>query len=201
MQLLANNVKIISREQTAVVAVIGTASTGLGEFDQPISVAVVTLEVTLLKGNKVREISCFHESTEPTVPIHPAAFAVHGLTLEMLRGKRLNAQKLWDTLRPANVLVAHNAKFHRQLLAQFCPGIGLSTWSCSMWGSDYWRGNSLDSLCMEFSVSRPLPHNALANAMALSEVLFKRSGKTDKSSTFMGGLLRNPWAPDFLSQK
>ena len=49
---------------------------------------------------------------------------------------------------------------------------------------------ALDAICRELSIARPEPHNALADVRALQVVLATRTGKTTRSATLLGKMLR-----------
>lgn len=189
----------LPESSSAIVAVLDTETTGLQLHDEPVSVAVLLFEVALPSGEMLREIESFYGLREPTVPMHPKAQEVHGISIQSLRGKVLDSAALARILDSADVLIAHNAKFDRRMLKTLVPGIETGVWSCSMLAlRDYWNhmpSKSLDSICLSLGVNRPLPHNALSDCRALSEVLFKRSGKTARSRTYMGQLVLRPWAP------
>lgn len=191
--------KVTPVPSSAIVAVLDTETTGLGAQDELISVAVLVFEVELPSGKMLREIETFYGLREPSVPIHPKAQEVHGLSLESLRGKTLDIDTLQRIVESVDVLIAHNAQFDRRMLAKLLPDIEVATWGCSMLAlRNYWSNlprKSLDSICAALDVSRAEPHNALSDCRALAEVLFKHSGTTTRSRTYMGHLALRPWAP------
>lgn len=186
-------------EGSTLVAVIDTETTGLSENDEPISVGVVLLEVN---GESIEEIDSYYGLREPSVPINPEALRVHGLAMERLRGLSFDMRHLRKLLDSADLLVAHNAKFDRRMLARLIPSIVSAEWACSMYtlkfdwakiASGRW---SLDAICDALAISRPQPHNALSDCRALISVLKTRAGSTRRSSTRMERLIRNAWAPN-----
>jgi DNA polymerase-3 subunit epsilon len=75
---------------------------------------------------------------EPEVPISPNAAAVHGLTEEIVRGKRLDLERVRGMAARAELLVAHNAQFDRSFVERLIPEVSTKTWLCSMSGVG-WR--------------------------------------------------------------
>jgi len=191
--------KTLPTSGSVIVAILDTETTGLEAHDEPISVAALLFEVALPSGKMLREMESFYGLREPSVSIHPRAQEVHGISIESLRGKVLDVETLRRIVASADVLIAHNAKFDRRMLMKVLPGIEKEIWSCSMLGKRFfWEGmpsKSLDSICVFLEVNRPEPHNALSDCRALSEVLFKHSGSTTRSKTYMGYLVQRPWAP------
>lgn len=110
---------------------LDTETTGLEAADQVIEVAVVDADGAVLLDTLV----------QPTVPIHPGAAAVHGISLEQLA-----AAPHWVVVLPrlqvllaGRLVIAHNADFDWQMLAQTCQAQGLpvldgpAEWGCTMW--------------------------------------------------------------------
>lgn len=75
---------------------------------------------------------------EPAVPISADAAAVHGLTEEIVRGKRLDLERVRRMAARAELLVAHNAQFDRSFVERLIPEVANKTWLCSMSGVG-WR--------------------------------------------------------------
>jgi len=172
-----------------LVAIVDTETTGLGPSDQPISIGLLLLEVIPPKGDLVREVTRYYGLREPTVPINPGAARVHGLTMDQLRGKQFETGIIREILGAADVLVAHYAEFDARMLR----AVGLADrrpWLCSVRQLAWPTSNQkLDTICEQFGIARPSPHNALDDCLALSAALFQRTGKTDRSRTYMGAML------------
>lgn len=188
-------------QDSTLVAIIDTETTGLEEKDQPISVGVILLEVTSDKGDLLREVDSYYGLREPTVPINLQAQAVHGLEMERLRGAEFDMKHLYKIIDSADLLVAHNAKFDRRMLAHVMPRVVDAKWACTMhtlkfeWAVITGGKWALDAICKALDIERPEPHNALTDCRALQSVLMLRSGKTDRSKRLMGKVISNAWAP------
>ncbi len=159
------------------VAIIDTETTGLLEEDEPISVGVILIEVSETTGEVYREVFSYYGLREPGVPIHKDAQAIHGISIEELRGKRFDMTVLSRLVYSADLLIAHNASFDKRMLARVMPGILERKWACSLYGLSYeWPrvtrgGASLDAITKALGIARPWPHNALDDCRALLAAL------------------------------
>lgn len=187
--------------RNTLLAIVDTETTGLTDTDQPISVGAILLEVDSRYGDLVREIDSYYGLREPTVPIHPQAEAVHGMSIESLRGMQFDMGRLYKIIDSAELLVAHNAKFDRRMLAHVMPRVMHADWACTMYTLKYEWANisngqwALDAICSALQIERPEPHNALSDCRALQSVLMTRSGTTERSKRLMGKVISNAWAP------
>lgn len=190
-----------SREDCVLVAILDTETTGLAEHDEPITVGAMLIEVTASKGEFLRIVDSYHGMREPSIAIHPKAQAVHGISAGELTGKSFDLMALQKITDSAALLIAHNAKFDRRMLAHVFPEIVNRQWACSIhslkfeWAKITGGAQSLDAICEALEIVRPSPHNAINDCIALLEVLKVRAGKTSRSATLMGRLISNPWAP------
>lgn len=170
------------------VAIVDTETTGLAEYDEPISVGLVLVEVDM-RGALVRECDRYYGMREPSVPIHPAAQRVHGITIDLVRGKQLDVERVASILSRAEVAIAHNAMFDARMLAKVIDH--QLVWRCSLdqfpWVAR--AGKKLDHVCQSLGVHRAEPHNALTDAEALLACLLQRTGKTERSRTYLGALV------------
>jgi len=170
------------------VAVIDTETTGLSADDQPISLGIILVEVDN-KGALLRELGRYYGTQEAAVPIHPAAQRVHGMSAASLVGQRFDLVRVSELLSQAQIVVAHNAGFDARMIQKI--GSYRGEWRCSLrqfpWVVE--TGKKLDDVCRSLGVSRPGPHNAMADCEALLTCLVHRTGKTERSRTFLGALL------------
>lgn len=180
--------------ETAVVAVIDTETTGLERRDEPISVGLILFEVDVPKGGCVREIDAYYGLRQPSVPISPGAQSVHGITADELRGEQFDTSRVLRMLDQADYVIAHNAEFDCRMLGHVFPEIHRKRWRCSyrqIWWSDHIEiaNRKLDTICAALGIERPNPHNALDDCRALAAALFTRTGKTNRSRTYLGAAL------------
>lgn len=193
--IVHQRVNSLPKEGVIAVAFVDTETTGLHKSDELITLGIVLAEVQLPKGRLLRQIDTFYGMREPSVPIHRAAAAVHGLSKDDLRDKQLDLARAQSLIGAADVLIAHNARFDRRMLAGVIPDVEAMVWRCSVkqvnWPQDL-PNKKLDTICAHFKISRPLPHNALADAQAVADCLLMHIGKTNKSKTYLAGCLSKP---------
>lgn len=176
------------------VAIVDCETTGLTEQDQPISIGLILVEIDQ-QGRLVKRLDQYYGTQEATVPIHPAAQKVHGMSAETLKGRRFDTRKIAEILSQAEIAVAHNASFDARMIAKIAPFSRY--WRCSLrqfpWVLETSR--KLDDVCAQLGVDRPLPHNALADCEALLSCLLKHKGKTERSRTYLSLLLARDGYP------
>lgn len=175
------------------VAIVSTETTGLTPADEPVSIGLLLVEVAPRAGTLLREITDYYGSQEPTAPISEAATGTHGLTAEMLRGRRFDVDAIRAIVDDADVLVAHGAEFNARMLGKVLPEIQHKRWRCSVrqvrWSQYFHAPNhKLDTLCEHLHIFRPRPQVALDDCLALSRLLFQHMGAADQA-TPMGFLL------------
>lgn len=173
------------------VAIVDTETTGLESHDEPLSIGIILARIGE-KGELIQEVAHYEGLREPSVPINPKAQSVHGLSAEMLQGRAFDLEAVRSLLSQADVLIAHNAAFDARMLAKVLTI--QAKWRCSYrqfpWPS--MANQKLDTVCATFSVERNQQHGAMSDARALLLCLTARTGKTDRSKTYLKKLLEKP---------
>ena len=184
-----------------LVAIIDLESTGLEETDEPVSVGALLLEIETKSGDLVREVDSYYGIREPLAAMNPEAHALHALSPEQLRGRYVDVDRLSRIVNSAELLIAHNAKFNRRMLACILPYVMNAKWACTVytlkfdWAKISKGGNSLDAICRALKVPRAHPHHSLSDCRSLQSVLLARGGKTARSKRLMARVISHPWAP------
>lgn len=188
---------LTSRDDTFFVCLVDTETTGVDENDEPISVALMLVEITQKLGDHVGEIDRYLGFRVPNVPIHPKAQRVHGLTLADLEGKSLDMERIYRIIDSAEVLIAHNADFDSRMMSKIISGIGSRQWGCSM-NDLYWAWKELangrkglDYICQKLGVEKNEQHDAMGDVEALYKVLMTRTGITNRSQTLLARLVKH----------
>ncbi|WP_432257524.1 DNA polymerase III subunit epsilon [Cupriavidus sp. TMH.W2] len=163
------------------VAIVSTETTGPMPADEPVSIGLLLVEVAPRVGRLLREVASYYGSQEPAVPISAAATGTHGLTAEMLRGRRFDVDAIRAIVDDADVLVAHGADFNSKMLEKVLPDIRHKSWRCSVRQVRWSRlfhvpDHKLDTLCEHLHIFRPRPQVALDDCLALSKLLFRPMG-------------------------
>lgn len=200
MTLFVKTTELYSRssESHVLVAVVDTETTGLNSSDEPITVGIILLEISSKKFDVFNEIHRYYGRRHPSVVICDEAYHVHGISRDSLAGEDFDEEQVWKCLKSADYIVAHNAKFDRRMLGRVYEWVPNLNWACSIeslrneW-SEITKGScSLDSICRALNVNRPAVHHSLDDCDALIAALKTRSGKTDRSMTLFGRLIKKP---------
>jgi DNA polymerase-3 subunit epsilon len=173
------------------VLIVDCETTGIGEKDEPISIGLISFKADA-KGLPMGEPIVYEGFRYPSVPVHPKAQQVHGMSRESLKDRDFDHGRVASMLEKADVLIAHNAQFDSRMIGRLYPAALEKKWRCS-WKQWPWptgaENKKLDSACKLFNVERPATHGALKDAQALLNCLLQRSGKTERSSTYLRKLL------------
>ncbi len=171
------------------VAIVDCETTGLLDQDEPIAIAAIVVEVDA-KGNATR-IASWSGKQYPKADIHPKAAAVHGMTKASLTGLSFDLVALEATIAGVSCYVAHNAAFDARMIGKAVPRVVNAEWRCSyrQWAWPALANKKLDTVCAHLGVDRPNTHDAMKDAEALLLALLQKSGKTDRSMTYLGKLL------------
>lgn len=172
-----------------VIGFVDCESTGIGHDDEPISIGVVLVRLdTKFYGEPIAE---WYGEQEPRGSIHPAAQRVHGRSRESLAGKAFDVAGLRAVLDQAEILIAHQASFDARMILKVIPDLLDWEWRCTrrQWPWREMENKKLDTVCAHFGIERPATHEALADAHALRLAVMQRSGKTERSRTYMHRLL------------
>ncbi|MGO4387747.1 DNA polymerase III subunit epsilon [Microvirga sp. 2YAF29] len=152
------------------------------------------------KGDRIVEIGCvellnhiptgktYHVYINPEFPVHPGAFAVHGLSNEFLADKPVFAtiaDEFNEFIRDGR-LVIHNAPFDIGFINAEFARTGHSTINLSdvvdtllmARRKHPGAGNSLDALCSRYGIdnSKRTKHGALLDSEILAEVYIELIG-------------------------
>ncbi len=134
--------------QRAVV--LDTETTGLNvEEDQVIELGMIVFEFDPELGSIHRVLDVFDELEDPLRPIPPETTAVHHITDDMVRGKRINDSKVEEILKSASVVIAHNASFDRPFVEKRWPIFQDKQWACTIRDID-WKSEGVSSAKLEF---------------------------------------------------
>lgn len=156
-------------------AVVDTETTGLSlEVDVIIEFALVVFEYDRESGQVYRILDVFDELEDPGRPIPPESTAVHGITDDMVAGKRINDARVNELLVGVDLVIAHNARFDRPFLEDRLPVFSTLPWACSF-QQVAWAEESMASAKLEYLAYRLGffydAHRAEADCLALLELL------------------------------
>jgi DNA polymerase-3 subunit epsilon len=155
--------------------VLDTETTGLSvDVDQVIELGMIVFEFDPVQGTIHSVVDVFDELEDPLRPIPPETTAIHHITDEMVRGKRIDDRKVEDIVNSASVVIAHNASFDRPFVEKRWPVFEGKQWACSIRDID-WKSEGVSSAKLEFLLQTQgifyEAHRAETDCWALLELL------------------------------
>ena len=159
-------------------------TTGLNpETNEIIEIAMVPFEYSS-DGRIFKVHDAFNELQEPRSGSIPEEIThITGITDDMVRGQRINADKVAEIVTPAALIIAHNASFDRKFAEKMFDVFSTKAWACSMtqvpWAEEHFDGAKLEYLAIKSGFFYDA-HRAAVDCRAAIELLSKplpRSGK------------------------
>lgn len=136
------------------VLVVDTETTGTTEADQIIENAAVLIEVCPTTGRIGKVIQVHEGLEEPSVPIDPAAQKIHGISLDMVKGKTIDKEEYRQMYDQADLVLAHNSQFDREYIEKMFAPFGLDL--LKLWGCTYkeinWSERGFNKSGLEYLV-------------------------------------------------
>ena len=180
--------------QSLRVAIVDTETTGLyPSRDRIIEIAIVLVEAERPTGRILGELARYDALQDPGFPMPYGAYAVHGISDGMVRGKRIDAGAVQGLLGQADLLVAHNAGFDKGFVAQVMPECADLTWGCSCRGIPWRRHFPVDSaklqvLAEHLQLQRGTAHRAMGDVETTLALL--KTELPGQDLTALGHLIR-----------
>jgi DNA polymerase-3 subunit epsilon len=166
----------------AVVVDVETTGTSLAD-DSMIEAALLAFEFAPSTGSIIRVADSYDGLEDPGRPIPPEATAIHGITDDMVRGRRLDEGRMAEVVRGASLVIAHRASFDRPFLEARLPLLAELPWACSYeqipWHTEGYAGAKLEYLAWQSGFFYDA-HRSLVDCQALLELLRRplpRSGQ------------------------
>ncbi len=130
--------------------VLDTETTGLNvESDAVIELGMLVFEFDPVTGRVHRVVDVFDELEDPGRPIPPESMAVHHISDEMVKGKRIQDAVVEALVASATVVIAHNAPFDRPFVEKRWPVFADKHWACSIRDVD-WKSEGVSSAKLEY---------------------------------------------------
>jgi DNA polymerase-3 subunit epsilon len=155
--------------------VVDTETSGLNlETDAIIEFAMVVFEYCRESGRVYRILEIFDQLEDPGMPIPPESTEVHGITDDMVAGKRIDDERVAELVQGLELVIAHNARFDRPFLEHRLPIFTTLPWACSLQQVG-WSAESMASAKLEYLAYRMGffydAHRAQTDCLALLELL------------------------------
>ena len=155
--------------------IVDTETTGVDTAnDEIIELGMVVFSYDPGSGRVHSVLEAVGELEQPSKPIPPESVQVHGITDDMVRGKRIDDERVMKALSEVDLVVAHNAAFDRAMLERRLPVFSSVRWGCSFreipWREEGIGSQKLDYILNQFGFFHEA-HRAEADCLALLEVL------------------------------
>lgn len=162
--------------------VVDTETTGVDTSkDAIIELGMVLFEFDPDTGIVYHVLDSFDQLEDPGFPIPPESTAVHGITDDMVAGKRIDDASVDRFLDGVTLVIAHNAKFDRVFMEKRLPVFESLPWGCSFAQVD-WSEEGIGSAKLEYIAYRYGffydAHRADVDCFALLEVLQQKLPKS-----------------------
>jgi DNA polymerase-3 subunit epsilon len=178
----------------AKVLILDTETTGLDwRKDKITELALLLVEVDVGSGLPLKVLDVYDELEDPGMPIPAAALRVTGITDDMVRGKKLDEDRIASLLDGVSLVIAHNARFDRAFMEARLPAFAALPWACSLadidWGEEGRGSAKLEFLAAELGLFYDA-HRAEMDCHALLAVLAEalpRSGHSGLKALLLAG--------------
>ncbi len=180
-------------------AIVDVETTGMDpKSDQVIELGIVVFEYAAETGQVGPAVGHFSGFEDPGRPIPKEVTAIHGITDEMVKGKRLDESAIAGLLKGSGIVIAHNAEFDRPFLEARLPLFGSLPWGCSIRDVP-WKAQGASSSALELLAYRAGfffdAHRAETDCRAVLAVLAQPFGGTGRSA--LGELLEHARQPSY----
>lgn len=164
--------------------VVDTETTGTNpDQDAIIELGMVLFEFDPQTGVVYNVLGSFDELEDPGFPIPLDSISVHGITDEMVKGKKIDDDKVTHFLDGVSIIIAHNAKFDRVFLEKRLPIYESLPWACTFaqidWSEEGVGSAKLDYIAYKYGFFYDA-HRAEVDCFALLEILQKQLPKSNE---------------------
>jgi DNA polymerase-3 subunit epsilon len=162
-------------EKVKFGVILDTETTGFKTYsDVLIEIGMIKFEYNEESGQVFNVVDTFDELEAPGFPIPHESVRIHGITDEMVLGKKINEERLNAFMSDVDLVVAHNAKFDRPFAEKRFPVFAHKRWGCSLeqinWREEGIESGKLQYLAYKYGFFYG-GHRALEDCRALLEVL------------------------------
>lgn len=156
--------------------ILDTETTGLDHGkDEIIELGMVAFLYDDLGIGEV--VGVYNALHQPSQPISAEIIRITGITDDMVAGQALDLDAIAAFVAPADLVIAHNARFDRPFCERFLPGFDVKPWACSV-AEIGWAGFGFEGAKLGYLVAQGgwfhNGHRAVDDCHALLEVLAAR---------------------------
>ncbi len=162
------------RQGEKIAVIVDTETTGLDQTrDEVIELGMIAF--TYDGDGQIGDvIGTFNALREPGVPIGPEITRLTGITPDMVAGQVLDLGAVERFIEPADLIIAHNARFDRPFCERLSKGFQVKAWACShsevSWSDFGFEGTKLGYLLAQCGWFHQ-GHRAVEDCHALLEIL------------------------------
>ncbi|NRP70012.1 DNA polymerase III PolC-type [Ensifer psoraleae] len=154
--------------------ILDTETTGLNHRKDEI-IEIGAIAFTFDDGGSIGDVtSVYGGLQQPSVSISPEITRLTGIFDEMVAGQVIDVDQLSSIIEPADLMIAHNARFDRPFCEAFSPIFAGKAWDCSVseidWSARGFEGTKLGYLIRQAGYFHE-GHRAVDDCFALLEVL------------------------------
>jgi len=158
--------------------VLDTETTGLDtQRDKIIELGFIAFEYDANSGNIYRILHTYNGFEDPKQALSDVVKKITGITDAMLQGKKLDEKEIEHWLEKADVIIAHNAAYDRQILEQRLTAGSDANWACTINDID-WLGEGIGSRKLDYVAYQMGfffdAHRAVNDALATLHLLSKK---------------------------
>ncbi|ATX82097.1 DNA polymerase-3 subunit epsilon [Mariprofundus ferrinatatus] len=130
--------------------VIDVEATGLDTInDKIIELGFVAFEYDAATGLVYRILHSYAGFEDPLEPLSELIIQITGITDTMLKGQELDDDLINLWLEKADLIIAHNATFDRQMIERRLPTASRANWACTFSDID-WQDEDISSLKLDY---------------------------------------------------
>jgi len=136
------------------VAVLDTETTGLDSSKEKIiELALLLLDIDMETGLPAGEVQVYDALEDPGIPISKEIEGITGISNAMVKGQRLDDDRIEALLADVDLVIAHNAGFDRPFAEARIPRFRQLAWACSFadigWKEQGRSSAKLESLVLD----------------------------------------------------
>lgn len=173
------------------ILVMDTETTGSADTDKIIEIGAILAEYDLDTFLVHKVLDVYNSLEDPGMPISPEATAVNGITDDMVKGHKIDDERVNAMANQASVVVCHNSNFDRKYLEARFPIFETKGFACSNRQIN-WNEEGVGSSKLEFILYRYgfhyQGHRAVNDCYALLEALQVRLPKSNEIA--LGAMLK-----------
>jgi len=152
--------------------------------DEVIEIGMVKFTYSDL-GEVTAVVDIFSSFNQPSKSIPPEITALTGITDEIVKGHRIDADALTSFVSDADIVIAHNANFDRKFAERSWSIFAEKCWGCSA-NEIEWRKHGFDGSRLGYLLAGAgyfhEAHRAVEDCQALLEILAQKPPKTHQTA-------------------